>query len=185
MLTGEKIVEEYEAGKLYISEFDTANVQPNSYELHWGDTYKEVLPNRAWCENGEIVQAVDMRRSQRTTQTMQIPEDGLLLMPGRIYLIPTKEVIGSNYYVPQIVGRSSVGRMGISISLHAALGDLGYLGNWTLQVTVVRPTIIYPDLRVCHVYFEEVHGKIEELYHGRYQNSFGAVESRFIENKEK
>lgn len=182
MLTGKKIIEAYKSGRLYISDFTEANVQPNSYELHWGNTYKEVLPNRVWTQNGENIQAVDMKRPQRTTQRMPIPEDGLLLMPGRIYLIPTKESIGSEHYVPQIVGRSSVGRMGISISLHAALGDLGYRGNWTLQVTVVRPTIIFPNLRVCHVFFEEVHGNIEKQYQGKYQGASEAVESRFIQD---
>lgn len=182
MLTGSKIIEAYEKGDLYISDFDRKYVQPNSYELHWGDTCKEVLPNRIWVEGKECFQAIDMERPQRTTQNMLIPEYGLLLLPGHIYLIPTKEVVGSDRYVPQIVGRSSVGRMGISISLHAALGDIGYCGTWTLQVTVAQPTIIYPNLRVCHVYFEEVHGEIEDLYHGKYQHSSGAVESRFMED---
>ena len=180
MLTGSQIKEEVAAGRIEISDFNADLVGPNSYDLHWGDTIKQVLPNAYSPHFDNNIPAIDMRIKQKVRK-YKISEQGTLLLPETLYLIPTKECVGTDFYVPQIVGRSSIGRMGISICQEASFGDIGYHGVWTLQVSVVYPTVIYPNMRVCHVYFEEPCGQTEILYNGHYQNAKEAIASRFIE----
>ena len=42
MLTGAKIIDEYENGRIEITNFDKACVNPNSYDLKIGNTYKTI-----------------------------------------------------------------------------------------------------------------------------------------------
>ena len=186
MLTGKKILEEYQNGNIQIDPFDENMLGPNSYDLHWGNKlclYEGTSISNKWlaiesgCNvfTGDIYCSdknfVDMKSPDHGFTTATIPEDGYLLRPEYLYLISTMESVGSSLYVPQIVGRSSVGRLGIQVSQHAAFGDIGYYGKWTLQVSVKYPTVIYPYLKVCHVFFEETLGDTSIQYNGRYQGS--------------
>lgn len=182
MLTGSEIIKEVNNERIYIENFDPNCVGPNSYDLHWGNTCKTVLPNDAMEDPATLDhrRIIDMKKEQ-IMGYRKIGENGLILEPNTLYLIPTLETVGSEYYVPRIVGRSSIGRMGISISQHADFGDIGFIGKWTMQVTVTYPTRIYPNLRVAQVYFEEVKGETQIKYHGRYQNAEDAIASKFID----
>lgn len=191
MLTGKKIIEEYKAGNISIDPFDESMVGPNSYDLHWGDEVCEYLgtkigPECVASEDGHDVITdyrwhhlskpfVDMKSNEHLYLNKKIDENGYLLRPNHLYLISTMESVGSKIYVPQIVGRSSVGRLGIQVSQHAAFGDVGYFGKWTLQVSVKYPTAIYPYLKVCHVFFEETLGELDIQYNGRYQGADSAT----------
>ena len=96
-----------------------------------------------------------------------------------------EETISSDKYISAIDGRSSIGRLGISIHSTAGFGDIGFSGTYTLEISVVQPVIIYPDMLIGQVYFTEPNGDIDFLYSGRYQNQSGAVESRInIDSKD-
>jgi dCTP deaminase len=66
----------------------------------------------------------------------------------------------------------------MQIHLTAGFGDLGFNGTYTLEITVVNPVRIYSDLEIAQVYFEKPTGKIDFLYHGRYQGQIEPTESR-------
>lgn len=180
MLTGSEIAREVANGRIYIEDFNPERIGPNSYDLHIGDTLKIVCPNQErQIDDRHCLQYLDMKKDQVVREYVIDSECGYILNSGYLYLIPTLETVGSEFYVPQIVGRSSIGRMGIQISQHAAFGDLGFIGKWTLQVTTVYPTRIYPKMRMCQVYFEEIQGENSILYNGKYNHAEGAMESKF------
>ena len=89
-----------------------------------------------------------------------------MLLPGRCYLGHTIESVGTNHFVPALHGRSSVGRVFLSVHHTAGWGDVGFHGTWTLEITCQYPTMVYPDTRVCQVSFEEVIGE-RSLYSER------------------
>ena len=111
-----------------------------------------------------------------------IPDDGYVLRPGILYLGSTVEEAGSDFYVPCIEGRSSIGRLGISTHVAAGFGDIGFKQRWTLELTVVHPIRIYAGVRICQVYFHCVEGRKEVLYGDRpgskYAHSSGVEPSR-------
>ena len=82
-----------------------------------------------------------------------IPEEGLILTPGILYLGSTNEKVGSDYFIPMYEGRSSTGRLGFESHISAGFGDLGFKSNWTLEITVQHPIKIYPNARVGQIYF--------------------------------
>lgn len=82
-----------------------------------------------------------------------IPADGYLFTPGRVYLATTVEVIGSHHYVPSLIGRSSLGRLGVYLQVSADLGNLGAIHAWTLEIVVCQPIRLYSDMIVGQVSF--------------------------------
>ncbi len=123
---------------------------------------------------------LDMKKENETIE-MTIPEEGLVLYPGVLYIGRTVERTWTNKFIPMINGRSSGGRLGISIHICAGFGDIGFDGTWTLEITVVEPIRIYPNTEIAQVCFFKPCGKIltKDLYRGRYFGQEDATASRF------
>ena len=176
VLTGDMIANEVKSGRIRITEFDPESLNANSYNIRLGDRvtiYRQV----------KVIDLHD-KSTYEKTESFDLDKDGIVLRPGTVYLISTKERIGSDFYEPIITGRSSIGRLGIAIHREAGFGDIGYYGQWTMHLTVTYPTRIYPNDPIAQVYFLTPYGKIKELYHGKYQGSEGAVSSRWQGSKQ-
>ena len=162
ILSGIKIKEEVESKRITIVPFDETNINPNSYNYTLGD-YVKVYKNSI----------LDAKKKQET-EIIEIPDEGLVLEPNKVYLGFTKEVFGSDYYVPIITGRSSTGRLGLFVQITSDLVDIGFKGNLTLQLHATQPVKIYKGMKIGQVTFWKVYGDVN-LYRGKYQ---GANEPR-------
>jgi len=207
MLTGKEIINRMKMGDIVINPFDDKRVNPNSYDLTLNNKLliydnvllKEEVSKRLRFENmdketvnnleiGERVyydiimnrNILNMKSDNPTTELI-IPEDGLLLMPGKLYLGKTNEYTETYNLVPGIDGRSSVGRLGINIHATAGFGDIGFKGNWTLEISVIEPIAIYPNIPLCQIYYYIPTGEIEN-YNGRYQDSHDVYASRLFKD---
>jgi dCTP deaminase len=165
ILTAQRIDTEVTSGRIVITPYDERLLNPNSYNFRLAErlvVYREgILDPRVANATEEIV----------------IPAEGLVIAPGQLYLGGTVEVMGSNHFVPLIYGRSSIGRMGLFVQITAPLGDIGYVGRWTLQLTPVRPLRIYSGMKIGQVFFVVPHGEITP-YKGKYQGSMQPCASR-------
>ena len=94
----------------------------------------------------------------KETVTIEIPRDGLILSPRFGYLGNTVEYTETYNLFPYIDGKSSVGRNFISVHETAGRGDDGFCGNWTLEITVKQPTIVFPNMRIAQIYYEKFEG---------------------------
>ncbi len=126
--------------------------------------------------------ALDMKKTNKT-KTFKIPEEGLVLRPGILYIGRTVERTFTDKYIPMINGRSSGGRLGISIHICAGFGDIGFDGTWTLEITVVEPVRVYAGAEIAQVCYFKPYGKKDILYKGRYQKQMHATASKFEERK--
>ncbi len=190
-----------------VDPYDESLVGPNSIDLRIGNgllVYEDGLKRHSFYnaeharyKNGSHVQAwidlsngfpaikpvmpidsiLDMK-AENASESLEIPEGGLILWPGILYLGRTVETIGSNDFVPIVEGRSSVGRLGVHVHVTAGFCDIGFRGTITLEIHVIHPVRIYPHLPLCQAYFLEPRGEIE-LYKGRYQNQVEPTASRF------
>ena len=97
----------------------------------------------------------------------EISPSGMLLMPGQLYLANTREIIGSKRFVVSLIGRSSVGRLGLFVQLSADMGNLGAAHQWTLELTCAQPVVIYPNMTIGQISFWQTTGSIA-LYAGCY-----------------
>lgn len=169
MLTGKEIARQVRLGGIVIDPFDPTKVGPNSYDLRLAD---ELVVYD--LTDGEHL---DVRRDNPSS-SMQIPEEGLVLQPGRLYLGRTVEYTETHPpFVPRLDGRSSIGRLGICVHLTAALGDIGFCGCFTLEMTCVHPIRIYSFVKVAQITYYRAEGEIT-LYAGKYQGDRKATPSR-------
>lgn len=95
---------------------------------------------------------------ERETISIKIPKTGLILSPRFGYLGNTVEYTETYNLFPYIDGKSSVGRNFISVHETAGRGDDGFCGNWTLEITVKHPTVVYPNMRIAQIYYEKFDG---------------------------
>ena len=126
---------------------------------------------------------LDMK-AKNDTYDIEIPEEGLILVPGLLYIGRTVEKTSTDKYIPMINGRSSIGRLGISIHITAGFGDIGFSGTWTLEISVVQPVRIYPNVEIAQICYFTPIGDVDKLYRGRYYNQEEATGSRFYLGKE-
>lgn len=181
-LTGNKILKEINEGNIVISPFNRDNLGPNSYDLTLGNEFKTY--DDIYLLTPDNHDAVLDSKKENPTASYGIGEKGYVFTPGVLYLCHTQEVAGSTRYVPCIEGRSSIARLGVQVHLTAGFGDVGFVGQWTLEIIVSRPVILYSGMRICQVYFDTLEGEITELYRGKYLNSVGAIASKSHEDKE-
>ena len=165
ILSGIKIEEEVREGRITILPYDKSNINPNSYNYTLGD-YVKVYKNNV----------LDSKRKEET-EIIEIPDEGLVLEVNKVYLGFTKEIIGSDHYVPIITGRSSTGRLGLFVQITSDLVDVGFKGNLTLQLHATQPVRIYKGMKIGQITFWKIYGDVD-LYKGKYQGSVGPNESQ-------
>ncbi len=164
ILTGTEILKQVDLGRIKISPFSEDQINPNSYNFRLGNKLK-------YYKNYEL----DTKEKQEVYE-IDIPEKGFILTPDKIYLGHTLEIIGSNYYVPLVKGRSSTARLGLFVHVTSDIIDIGSFGQWTLQLHAVQPVKIYPSMLIGQATFWKIFGKVN-LYDGKYQGSEGPRES--------
>ena len=166
ILTGNAIKESIKNGDIVISPFNESQLNPNSYNLKLGNKLIEYSST-----------FLDMKRKPNTNE-IEIPTHGYKLLPGHLYLGHTEEYTETYNLVPRIEGRSSIGRLGISIHCSNGFGDIGFKGQWTLCMTASVPVIIYPGIEICQIYYSTIYGDIAEYNSKKYQNSVGINPSK-------
>ncbi|MDX1961480.1 MAG: dCTP deaminase [Leptospiraceae bacterium] len=161
ILTGKEIKKKMEEGSIKIEPYEEKLLNPNSYNLRLHDelmVYEEF--------------PLDMKKPPKTKK-ISIPENGYKLEPGILYLGRTLEFTETHALVPMLEGRSSIGRLGMFVHVTAGFGDVGFKGFWTLEISVIHPLIIYPNVQICQIFYHTVEGDITEYSSGKYQGNTG------------
>jgi dCTP deaminase len=153
VLTDADIRQAMKAGQIEISPFDKSRLGSNSYDVTLGSTllvYTE--------------EELDAKKDNPYTR-FEIPEDeGFVLQPGELYLGVTQESTKCKVHVPFIEGKSSIGRLGISIHITAGFGDIGFSGYWTLELTAQKPVRVYTGMPIGQVWFMLSQGTCAQPY---------------------
>jgi dCTP deaminase len=149
ILSGQAIMEEVFNKSIKIDPFNIEQLNPNSYNYRIDDKIKYYD-----CTKDSFVEIL-------------IPKEGMILTPQKLYLANTFEIIGSEKYVTSLIGRSSVGRLGLFVQISADLGNLGPPHKWTLELTCIQQLIIYPHMKIGQVSFWVPIGSIS-FYMGEY-----------------
>jgi dCTP deaminase len=168
ILTGPYIAREVRRGRITIEPFEKGCLNPNSYNYRLGSEIVEIED-----------EVLDPRRMPRLRRR-EIPTEGFVLQPGRLYLAYTREKIGSCFYVTSLIGRSTVGRLGLWLQITADLGHLGAEHNWTLELKVVQPLRVFAGMQIGQVTFWQTSGPRDLLYRGKYAHDVKAQASRIL-----
>lgn len=152
ILTDSQILSEMKAGSIVITPFNRKCLGSNSYDVHlgrWLAMYRD-----------EILDAKHHNR----VRCFRIPGEGMILVPGKLYLGVTREYTETHKHVPFLEGKSSIGRLGIDIHATAGKGDIGFCNTWTLEISVRQPVRIYAGMPIGQLIYFEVSGDIEVPY---------------------
>lgn len=158
ILTGDEIRKRVSMGDIVIDPYLPDNINPNSYNFR---LHHELLVYRD--------EVIDPTRPP-ATETIGIPSEGLVLDPLKLYLASTVERMGSEHFVPTYAARSSVARLGMFINLSAPLGDIGFIGRWTIQLYCLHHVRVFAGMNIGQMMFWHVRGNIR-LYQGKYRNA--------------
>lgn len=150
ILSNGRIAEAMAAGDIRIVPFEPVNLGPCSYDLKLG---LEVLTYAVTQGSNVPPGILDSAREIPTTRHVYEVGAPILLRPGMLYLMHTLETVYARNYVPDVDGKSSIGRLGATAHVTAGRGDPGFEGQYTLEVCVVHPTIVYAGMRFAQVFF--------------------------------
>ena len=165
ILTGKEI-ERRLGNDIIIEPYVAEQLNPNSYNLR--------LHNELLIYKGDVLDP----KENNETESLIIPEEGLVLEPGQLYLARTLEYTETQGLVPMILGRSSVGRLGITVHITSGFGDIGFCGYWTLQLTCVKKVRIYPNMKICQIFYHNVLGEYDNYSSKKYQGSTKIMSSQ-------
>lgn len=156
--------------EIKISPFNPAQLNPNSYNL--------TLHNELLVYSEPLL---DMKKENRTI-SIALPSEGFVIEPGKLYLGRTVEYTETDCYVPMLEGRSSIGRLGISVHSSAGFGDVGFAGYWTLEITCIQPVRIYPFVQICQIFYHNIEGTFKKYSSVKYQKNCGIVSSQLFKD---
>ncbi len=153
ILTDKQILQEIADKRIVIEPYRRDCLGSNSYDVHLGKTLAVYQDDVLDC------------RKENKIDCFEIPEDGFLLLPTKLYLGVTEEYTESHAHVPFLEGKSSIGRLGIDIHATAGKGDIGYCNTWTLEISVRQPVRVYAGMPIGQLIYFQVSGETEVPYH--------------------
>ena len=152
ILSDKKILEEIKKGTIVITPFNKKYLGSNSYDVRLGK-YLALYED-------EILDA----RAHNKVKHFEIPKEGIILVPSKLYLGVTEEYTETHAHVPFLEGKSSTGRLGIDIHATAGKGDVGFCNTWTLEISVRQPVKIYAGMPIGQLIYFVVDGEVETFY---------------------
>jgi dCTP deaminase len=174
ILSDVDIKKQMELGNIKIDGFDEKDLNPNSVDVHLG---KHLFVYRS--------SVLDCKKENEGVY-VEIPDHGILLVPGELYLGVTKEYTETFGLVPIFEGKSSLGRLGLDVHISAGFGDNGFCGHWTLELRVVRDLIIYPYMPIGQIVYHELKSygsRYDKIEKSKYNNKEGMpIPSKFYKN---
>jgi dCTP deaminase len=170
ILTDEEILTAIDKGEIVISPYDKSCLGTNSYDVHLSKylaTYKD-----------EILDA----RKHNEINHFEIPEEGFILQPGKLYLGSTIEYTETHTTVPFLEGKSSVGRLGIDIHATAGKGDVGFCNHWTLEISCSQSVRVYAGMPIGQLIYFKVSGAIINYYNKKQNAKYNEKTPRPVES---
>lgn len=170
ILSDSRILEEIEKGTIKIVPYQPDCLGSNSYDVHLGKYLA------TYCNN-----ELDARKHNQITH-FEIPEEGYLLLPSVFYLGVTDEYTETHAHVPFLEGKSSTGRLGIDIHATAGKGDVGFCGNWTLEISVKQPVRVYAGMPIGQLIYFPVDGQIITYYAQKKNAKYSGQHNKPVES---
>ncbi len=170
ILSDTRILEEIKKKTIIIEPYRRTFLGSNSYDVHLGKylaTYQD--------------KTLDAKKHNEVNH-FEIPPEGYLLLPGELYLGVTEEYTETHTHVPFLEGKSSTGRLGIDIHATAGKGDVGFCGNWTLEISCKIPVRIYSGMPIGQLIYFPVEGIVQEKYNQKTSAKYSGQPNRPVES---
>lgn len=149
-----------------ISDFDEKRLQPASYDIRLGDRFLIV-------RDYSVANIDPVKKILPEYEEIVVTEaDGFILRPGVTVLGTSIEKFGSEKYLIQLSGKSSLARLGLIVHNTAWLINPGHYLNITFELANMNsiPIVLRPGMEIAQLLFAEMTSPPEQDYRkiGRY-----------------
>lgn len=209
ILTDKEITREMFMKGIVLSPFNKEHLNPVSYDMTLAPTCKVYHPGALhgthrlmdllgsdkylefleWTDKIEHNENwyLDVKNKAQSVFEFEIPQTGFILQPNHLYLYSCIETIGVHHTVAaSVMGKSSLGRLGLDIHVCAGFIDTGFQGSLVLEMRTIYPLKVYPGQKICQVKFERTEGVPGEVYSqkqgSKYMGQTGVQESKMGHN---
>ena len=171
-ILSDKSIKEYlEEGKIVIDPLkDEQQIQPSSVDMRLGDEFKVFKVIRK-----PYIDPKDEEDIAEYMESSTVPEgEAFIIHPNEFALATTQEYVKvPDDLVARVEGRSSMGRLGVTMHVTAGYVDPGFEGRITLEISNIgaMPVALYPGQRVCQLVFETMTTPAELPYGHPKRNS--------------
>ena len=146
-------------------------IQPASIDLRLGNEF--LLPH--------IDQPIDIKNGSPRYEEVKC---NVLQLPPKSFVLGTtiEKVKLPPDLIGRVEGRSSIGRLGVTIHITAGFIDCGFEGQITLEIANLSSNTVYlyENMRICQIVFEEVDCTPNRVYGeagNKYQGQEGVTGS--------
>lgn len=192
-LSDSVIIKEIQNGNIILEPFNVDYLNPNSVDLTLNPVYKTMDRHKhimTYGSDPNVYGGVyfDCKNENFFMEKTMGPE-GLILQPGELYIYHTNEKIGvKNNIRGTVMGKSSLGRLGLFVHVTAGFVDTGFEGSLVLEMVATIPIKVYPNQKICQIEFVRVEGDINQTYDqkpgSKYMNQVGSTTSLMHKNYE-
>jgi dCTP deaminase len=159
-LSDTDILKEVKNGRITIEPFDEARLGPASYDLLLGNTF---------LLNDEYTAAIidPTKKIYARTREVKVPDGEMfILRPGVSILGTTKDYFGSDHYLIQLSGKSSLARVGLMIHNTAGIVNPGHFLHITLEITNQNniPIVLRPGMKIAQIIFSTLSSPPKQSY---------------------
>ena len=178
MLSDVDIKKAVKAGEITLKPFDEKRLQPASYDILLGNTF---LVNDA--HSSTFIDPVK-KVFPKTKEIKLKKGETFVLHPGVSILGYSKDFFGSDDYLIEVNGKSSLARIGLLVHNSAALVNPGHFLNIALELCNLNnvPIVLHPGMAIAQLTFSPLSSPPRQNYKevGRYSknNIRGYVEAK-------
>jgi dCTP deaminase len=166
MLSDVDIKKEVKAGRITLKPFDESRLQPASYDILLGSTF--------FVTDAHSSSFIDpVKKIYPKMQEIKLKDtDIFVLHPGVSILGYSKDFFGSDDYLIEVNGKSSLARIGLLVHNSAALINPGHFLNVALELCNLNnvPIILHPNMPIAQLTFSQLSSPPRQNYKevGRY-----------------
>jgi dCTP deaminase len=158
-------------GEITLEPFDPKRLQPATYDIRLGNVFI--------INDAHSTKAIDpVKGIFPKTQTIEVADgEEFVLHPGVSILGYSKEKFGSDSYLIEVNGKSSLARIGLIVHNSASIVNPGHILNIALELCNLNnvPIVLRPGMEIAQLSFSTLSSHTKKSYKqtGRYhQNNF-------------
>ena len=159
------------SGEITLEPYDPKRLQPATYDIRLGNTFI--------INDAHSTKAIDpVKGIFPTTRTIEVKDgDEFVLHPGVSILGYSKEKFGSDTYLIEVNGKSSMARIGLIVHNSASIVNPGHYLHIALELCNLNnvPIVLRPGMEIAQLSFATLSSHTKKSYQdtGRYhKNNF-------------
>ena len=168
-LSDKDIHDAVKSGDITLSPFDPKRLQPATYDIRLGNTFI--------INDAHSTKVIDPGKGiYPKTRTIEIKDgEEVVLHPGVSILGYSKEKFGSDHYLIEVNGKSSLARIGLIVHNSASIVNPGHYLHIALELCNLNniPIVLRPGMEIAQLSFAQLSSHTKSSYEetGRYHQN--------------